>query len=651
MDTLRGQFDNDDLLRDLPDELISDLQDEGLLGDDFAEAPPSPVGQDERRMQVRAYNHWAGLLGDHSFPAIEDLDPNNLEDFGPYSVLLDFTAGIENPGVQYLGAKLAEECGTDVAIKNLEDVPSLSLLSRITDHYMQIMANQAPIGFEAEFVNQRDATVMYRGILLPYSSDDETIDFIYGVINWKEMADDETADELLLEIGQALGVDDGDDSDDSDDEEVLDLGLIGVVTGDHNHNHEDGDGAESGLAMPEPAFGHALNNASHDNASHDEASEFDDSDLEVGDDIDGHERDGSDETTVFVQPDFGDDDVDEDGEEIIANDDALPSLMGISIDKAAGEGKVAISFSDPAPADYGDAQDSDAADEVVADTPSDFNTFYNDTAYSESANDSADSADSASSELPDLLTSADNEPREYTEAGPEFGASYDDVPPAGFAPEEVPVPAMTEAADDAEPEGLHECLAVAREVAYTARNSEDRSRAALYDAVSRAYDVSIEASQAPEEFAELLEDNGMSVQDRAPMTPVVKLVFGADYDKTRITEYATVLAHASRVGVERGGLTDLLAGTDGGLKQIVKTERKLRREEKGETVVERTEPRAAIANKLRAMPPQSLADLPIDGAEFALVLVRRTEEGELVVLGEVPQDVPLVERAARKLIG
>src|SRR5690606_40054684 len=62
------------------------------------ETPPAGIGQDERRMQVRAYNHWAGLLGDRNFPAIEDLEPENLPDFGPYSVLLDFSSGIENPG-------------------------------------------------------------------------------------------------------------------------------------------------------------------------------------------------------------------------------------------------------------------------------------------------------------------------------------------------------------------------------------------------------------------------------------------------------------------------------------------------------------------------------------------------------------------------
>src|SRR3546814_18456714 len=45
---------------------------------------------------------------------------------------------------------------------------------------------------------------MYRGILLPFSSDDDTIDFIMGVINWKEAAPADQAEELQLSVEQAL---------------------------------------------------------------------------------------------------------------------------------------------------------------------------------------------------------------------------------------------------------------------------------------------------------------------------------------------------------------------------------------------------------------------------------------------------------------
>ena len=36
-------------------------------------------------------------------------------------------------------------------MRTISDVPSRSLLSRLTDHYMQIIANRSPVGFEAEF--------------------------------------------------------------------------------------------------------------------------------------------------------------------------------------------------------------------------------------------------------------------------------------------------------------------------------------------------------------------------------------------------------------------------------------------------------------------------------------------------------------------
>ncbi|MEO0872515.1 MAG: hypothetical protein AAFY19_11265, partial [Pseudomonadota bacterium] len=207
MDTLRGTFEHGDYSDRRAFDDSHDLSEEAEGGEASRDLPPAAIGQDERRMQVRAYNHWASLLGERTYPSIEDLEPEDLTDFGPYSVLLDFSTGMEDPIVQFLGAKLGEECGAPLAIERLSDVPPRSLLSRITDHYMQIMANQSPIGFEAEFVNQRGASILYRGILLPYSSDDDSIDFIYGVINWKEMADAATADELLLEIDQVLEAD------------------------------------------------------------------------------------------------------------------------------------------------------------------------------------------------------------------------------------------------------------------------------------------------------------------------------------------------------------------------------------------------------------------------------------------------------------
>ncbi|SFF77935.1 hypothetical protein SAMN05518801_101459 [Novosphingobium sp. CF614] len=455
MDTLRGPLSS----RDEP-EATSFGEDETSAG-----SPPAVIGNDERRMQVRAYNFWASLLENRTFPDIEALHPDELHDFGPYSVLLDFTDGIDNPAIGYLGAQLAEECGTHGEINWLDDVPSRSLLSRITDHYMQILANQAPIGFEAEFINQRGVTILYRGILLPFSRDDTTIDHIYGVINWKELADQSSTDALMKQVDEAVDT----------------------------------------RRAPFPAM-----------------------------------------------------------------------LRETAPMNEWADG--------PADLDFGQS----ACDYTPVDLPL-----------------------------------------------AEFG-THDDY----F--DEIAVPPRSRDMS------LGDWLAAAREQALNARNSEDRSRKALYDAIGHAYDFALAAAEAPEDFAELVEDAGLKVQERAPLIPLVKLVFGADYDKTRLTEFATVITHGQRLGIERGALAMLLVRTPGGLKGLLREERRLRREESSRTASPRTV-RQTLVEGLRQLEPRTL-DSVGRGSEFTVLVARRLDDGQLVLLGEVADDAALLDRAARHLL-
>lgn len=449
MDSLRGQFPGEDQSED------------GLSREENSvRERPAMIGNDERRMQVRAYNFWASLLDNRNFPDVADLHPENLGDFGPYSVLLDFTKSVDDPVIAYLGEELAQECDTTGGIRALSQVPSRSLLSRITDHYMQIIANQAPIGFEAEFVNQRGATILYRGILLPFSGDDEHIDYIYGVINWKELADQSSTDALMKQVDEAV--------------ETRPSMLRGSM----------------------PLTGWA------------------DGPVERG----------------MVEPLEG------------------PAEIDFSL-----EGY-----------------------ELVED-------------------------------------------------------HFDDAP---LQPEAL---------------SLGDWLASARELALAARGSEERSRQALYAAIGRAYDFALAAADAPEDFAELIADAGITAQDRAPLIPLVKLVFGADYDKTRLTEFATVIAHGQRLGLRFGALCPYLSGAAGGLKGLVAEERRLRREESGKGSEARSR-REALMSGLRELRPRSMDEVG-KTSEFTVLVARRLESGEVVLLGEVADDEALLSRAARRLLG
>lgn len=424
MDTLRGH------------DVANDSDDYNDLGD-IEDVRPPLFDQAERRMQVRAYNYWASLLGDRALPSIEDLAPEQLEDFGANSVLLDFSTGLDNPAIVYLGAALRAECGIDGAIGYIDDVPARSLLSRLTDHYLQIIANAAPIGFEAEFINQRDAEILYRGILMPFSSDGDSIDFVFGVINWKELASDAMTRELEQEVGTALA------------------------------------------SAPYPRH---------------------------------------------VSP-------------IWADGPALAM-------------------------DAGTQDDEDAT------------------------------LDLAGMECP-----------------------TDDAP-------------------------LADWLALARDGAARVRICEARSHAALYRAVSLSHDFALVARARPADYAELLHDYGIKAQARSPMTAVIKLIFGATYDKTRITEYATALDHAMAAGLGVGALADYLASYKGGLKALVQDERARRRADRPA----RPDRRQAARTAIRTRDAIDSAGIATDVDGLAVVVARREPDGTLAIVAALPEDSDLGQR-------
>nr|WP_313537257.1 hypothetical protein [Sphingomonas sp.] len=402
------------------------------VADEAIEERPVAIGGDERRMHVRAYNHWVSLLRGRPYPAIHDLDPENIADFGPNSVLLDFTAGIDNPAIRYLGTALREECGIEGPIAQVGEVPSRSLLSRLTDHYLQIIANRAPIGFEAEFVGQRGHQMFYRGILMPFASNPEAIDFIYGVINWKEVVDAEMQARLDAEI------------------------------------------EASRRAVPHQA----------------------------------------------------------------------------------------------------------PTQSVWADGPS------------------AGLDSPATAELP-----------------------------------------RTELASP-----LADQLMLARESATAARASELRGRVALYRALDRAYGFALAAEQDPAGYAALLAEAGIAAQARSPMTPVAKLVFGADYDKTRLAEFAAVLTHARRLAVPADGLDAFLEITPGGIKSVVAAERELRASVAGER---RPAAFARAVEALRHRPPLARVAMAPGEAEFVLLLARAGGQG-LDIVAKLDDDAQLTDRAVRR---
>ena len=164
------------------------------------EAPPGAV-LDDRRTYVRAFNRWVALLYGRRCPSIQDMEPGGLE--GPNSLLLDFRYGAADPGIRLVGCALKAECGAG-RVTRLSQVPKDSLLFRLAAHYPMVLETLEPIAFEGEHVRPNGTTIMYRGILLPYSSGGDRADLLHGMINWRELADARLAAGIAFEAGLAF---------------------------------------------------------------------------------------------------------------------------------------------------------------------------------------------------------------------------------------------------------------------------------------------------------------------------------------------------------------------------------------------------------------------------------------------------------------
>ncbi len=403
----------------------------GPAFDGGIDAPPI-VSFDERRMHIRAYNYWASLLKGRRLPSIEDLEPADIEDFGSHSVLLDFTSGVEDPSIAFVGSVLREQCGLDHWVDRISLVPARTLVSRLTDHYLQIIANEAPISFEAEFVNQRGVDLLYRGIMMPFSSDGETIDFIYGVVNWKEIASPALTRSIADEVD---------------------------------------------------AFGRA--------------------------------------------------------------EDRLAAIAGApwpSAEPSPADGPLNLSLADALAADMADAS-------------------------------------------------------------------------------------------------LADRLAAARDAAQSVTANEGRTHAALYRALDLCHGFALAARARRDDYLELLNDAGLAESERSPTTTLVKLVFGAAYDKTRIAEYACVVDHAMTQAVEPGALARLLAQAPGGLKGMV---RAIRAARKGESPAPASKPMTGLRSATRRLAKaRPLGPEAVDTGEQGLgvVIVRREADGTLAMVASLsPED-------------
>src|SRR5436190_13163182 len=101
----------------------------------------------ERRRHASVLDYWLSIRGDKEFPPLHDLDPLELSDAGPSSMLLELISGGHDAEVRHLGDALKPYVGVESVI----EAPDPSLLSCLAKKLPIVAISRDFLAFEDEF--------------------------------------------------------------------------------------------------------------------------------------------------------------------------------------------------------------------------------------------------------------------------------------------------------------------------------------------------------------------------------------------------------------------------------------------------------------------------------------------------------------------
>jgi chromosome partitioning protein len=152
-----------------------------------------PVTNSDRRLANRFLKYWDDLRGDKDFPLIGDLNLDDVGEFVPFTFNLDLSANRDDPRFRFVGRQLIRDCGGDVTNQGVSRLLPHSCLARAVQQRSEVISEGKPCMVADEFTDAQGNKVLYRAVMLPFSSTGDQIDFIIGAVNSKTVALGEAA--------------------------------------------------------------------------------------------------------------------------------------------------------------------------------------------------------------------------------------------------------------------------------------------------------------------------------------------------------------------------------------------------------------------------------------------------------------------------
>jgi hypothetical protein len=461
----------------------------------------------ERRRHASVLNYWLSIRGDKDVAPIRDLDPLEISDAGPNSLLLELIGGGEDAEIKHSGDALKAH----VAVDQLSQAPRPSLLACVAGKLAIVAISRNFLAFEDEFTTDNGTTRCWL-TLLPFSSTGVWVDYVYvlaTVADGEAVAEDAAGDAAVVE-------------EDAAEAEAVEEAVI-----------------EEAVAEPEPVEEAVL--------------ELDDTDIPP--------------ITIEEEAEAPvDEAADAPAEEIAdAVEDTPVDEVAEAIEPVAAEADETI---EAETADY------DPEPESAVEKRPGFSKIFEALTGFHGTNVKVDpklpeppspgeEPVAEIGEEPAAELQQEPEPEPEAEIAPVAELAADPEPDIAAEPEAPVVEAPADQPIHAAEGTLQSKLEDVRAKADEARLAKLRSNAALYEGLSAAYDFALDAEHSPEEYLRLVEAQGLKIQLRSPMTPVVKLAFDGMCDDSTIGQLEAVLAWALKQDLPRGTLAEKIQSAGG----------------------------------------------------------------------------------------
>jgi hypothetical protein len=468
------------------------------LMDVFKAIEPAELDKHEA---VLAY--WLSIRGNRELPPLRDLNPLEISDAAPNSVLLELIGGGEDAEVRHVGEKLKSGGESD----RISEAKRPSVLASIARKLSIVAISRNFLAFEDEF--SADGTTTRCWVtLLPLSAAGAWVDYVYAYATFeteagegtkkakKNPAADEPAPEPVAELEEPAVA--------PEEEDVLELETA----------------AELEEAVEEPV------------EAIEEPVEVAEESAEIA------------ETPVEEQVEAIEQPIEESSEPEPAPEPKKAG--GFSFDALAAAagfyGRQAVKVEPVMPATAKAKPKAEPPrEEALPPVEEEIGSVLD------------EAAASAAEEPPvpvEEVEAFEPAPAEELVLGPE-----EEIEPAA---EEMPLK-PSKASEGT----LQSKLTEVRSKADEARMAKLRANAALYEGLSAAYDFALDAEDAPEEYLRIVEGAGLKIQLRAPMRPVVKLAFDGMCDDSMIAQLEAVLAWAIDQDLARGTLAQKIEEAGG----------------------------------------------------------------------------------------